>query len=992
MILTLAWKEYREHRSIWFTMVLMTGVLALFLAEVIAPRDSTIARMAVPALTILGMAATYGLVCGSMMFAGEQEAGTMIFLDIFMGQRGLLWFLKFLIGLALAVTEALAVGLVLNVMKQAPPDWLPTFIGRGTGLGPGMLAPLDAGPPKPSLWYLVLPVVTLEAFAWGLLGSAMTRRVLAGAALAALIATPIWMVAVFMPPPVFVGLRLIAAAVALVISWNLFMTQSRDAPLGPPPKTTERKLAWVQGWEDGDDYELGRWNPVAVPERTGRRRPETRKQEDREPGAREPALLSSSLPVSAPPPVRRGQRPPEAQSPGEALLWLGFRQAWPVFGSLAGAILVIGLLVPAGGQILWPLATLLLGVACGTATFAQEQSDLSYQFLAAQHLPLKTVWKFKTLFWLTAAVVGALLTAGVATLLILARTLAAVLPRPGDPAVPVVSGFEFGSLLALLGPALFFGVWLLYGFCTAQVFVLLCRKAILAVLLSALVAAAAFALWLPSLLCKGMSGWQPWLAPLGLLLVTRLSMRAWAGGRIKERQPLALLLGFGVVAVAWVGVNCARRAWEVPDIGAPLDRVAFRDSIPSGLANPAGKAIQEALADMDQGEGKEGHWLARIAKVPQVPLGVIETPSGDGQTPLLRHLPVCRKMTDKLLSLSRLALAEGKQATAFEHLTQILALSRNLRNKAPLASYLAGVDIEELALEDVNVWLARAKPPAKLVRQVLDELNRHAAETPPPVDCLRTECFRAGGALVNPVNWTFYSGTGAGRVPERWLAGSIALSLDMPWEDARKTRLWQAVWAGLFRGLHTPHWELRDTTVEVQTRNEVAREVLRGWLPATEGPGASLTLSELASLVDSSWLADERLFAAVVPLRSAANRARWRVDSCRLTVALGLYQLQEKKTAQTLEDLIPKYMPELPVDPYSGKAFNYRISPREEIDMPDAQGRQARQVQRGQGLVWSTGPDKVDHDGHRHGGTFADAHPEWSRGGLDLIAVVPLWP
>ena len=95
MILTLTWKEYREHRSIWLTMVVMTGLLAAGLALFATPEEGLV-RVG---LSVLGMAAVYGVVCGAMMLAGEREAGTLVFLDIFLGRRGLLWLWKSLIGM-----------------------------------------------------------------------------------------------------------------------------------------------------------------------------------------------------------------------------------------------------------------------------------------------------------------------------------------------------------------------------------------------------------------------------------------------------------------------------------------------------------------------------------------------------------------------------------------------------------------------------------------------------------------------------------------------------------------------------------------------------------------------------------------------------------------------------------------------------------------------------------------------------------------------------
>ena len=73
MIRTLAWKEYREHRSIWFTMVLLTGVIALAIAQFPSLEDPTDVRLG---LAVLGLAAVYGVVCGAMMLAGERENGT----------------------------------------------------------------------------------------------------------------------------------------------------------------------------------------------------------------------------------------------------------------------------------------------------------------------------------------------------------------------------------------------------------------------------------------------------------------------------------------------------------------------------------------------------------------------------------------------------------------------------------------------------------------------------------------------------------------------------------------------------------------------------------------------------------------------------------------------------------------------------------------------------------------------------------------------------
>ncbi len=248
MLVTLAWKEFREHRAIWLMMVVMTCGLGMGLAEIVAPGDPVMA-LAVASLSILGMAGAYGVVCGAMMLAGEHESGTLVFLDIFLGRRHLLWLGKWCIGLGLAATEALAVGGVLCFFKQMPPSWAPALIGLGSSAVPMPAAGhADWGP---VLWLVVLPVITVEAFAWGLFGSALTRRVLSAAAVAALVATPVWLFAVVMPAPAFLVIRLAAAFIVLCVSYAVFFAQARETSLvlAPSPRRppTHAAASWSCG-------------------------------------------------------------------------------------------------------------------------------------------------------------------------------------------------------------------------------------------------------------------------------------------------------------------------------------------------------------------------------------------------------------------------------------------------------------------------------------------------------------------------------------------------------------------------------------------------------------------------------------------------------------------------------------------------------------------------------------------------------------------------
>jgi len=182
------------------------------------------------------------------------------------------------------------------------------------------------------------------------------------------------------------------------------------------------------------------------------------------------------------------------------------------------------------------------------------------------------------------------------------------------------------------------------------------------------------------------------------------------------------------------------------------------------------------------------------------------------------------------------------------------------------------------------------------------------------------------------------------------------------------------VWSGLLRNIQTPHWELPTGADELQTIKPQTRDILQDWLPDENGRGAAASRRRTARILDRSWLADERLFASVTRLRNAATRARWNVDATRQAVAVGLYRLDEGKPPQDLQVLVPRYFKSgLPIDPYSGEPFRYRAD-------------------NGKAIVWSTGPDRIDDGGVRHGGHLPDGHADWQHRGFDLIKEAPAWP
>src|ERR1019366_9637097 len=83
----------------------------------------------------------------------------------------------------------------------------------------------------------------------------------------------------------------------------------------------------------------------------------------------------------------------------------------------------------------------------------------------------------------------------------------------------------------------------------------------------------------------------------------------------------------------------------------------------------------------------------------------------------------------------------------------------------------------------------------------------------------------------------------------------------------------------------------------------------------------------------------------------------------RLRVALRLHQATTGKPATDLNQLVPASIAAIPLDPYDGQPFRYRLSAGEKIEdmpVPDEDGTPIAttlEIPAGQGILWSAGPD-----------------------------------
>ena len=283
MTAAVLWKEYRQQRAFWLVIASMALVTVVTVAETLGRgggwevfHDTRVQAPLIAVLVVLAL--IHGVATGAMLLAGDKEAGALIFLDTLTGRRGPLFAAKTAAGVILTLLQSLVL----------------VALALGLGFGYRELA-------------FVLPLLALEALAWGLLAGA-----LCGTTLTALLAG----VALMACGQLMVGL--IGSIVDLIVG--------RHGP-GPLPL-----IVGTMAVEIAAGY--ASWRIYCRNDLT--RRPERRWPK----GKLLPAWISDC----------------------QVLLWLVLRQGRQVLIACFVGAVVVGLAVQLSPREVWPIGTLLLGL------------------------------------------------------------------------------------------------------------------------------------------------------------------------------------------------------------------------------------------------------------------------------------------------------------------------------------------------------------------------------------------------------------------------------------------------------------------------------------------------------------------------------------------------------------------------------------------------------------------------------------------------------
>jgi hypothetical protein len=252
--------------------------------------------------------------------------------------------------------------------------------------------------------------------------------------------------------------------------------------------------------------------------------------------------------------------------------------------------------------------------------------------------------------------------------------------------------------------------------------------------------------------------------------------------------------------------------------------------------------------------------------------------------------------------------AQGAHAEAFEEYTTLMDFANESTRGGVLITGLVGWSIDATAAQSLLDTLSWADAPPENYRFLIEQMQSIDSRLP------------AGWEIAD---------TEAG-VLESWIDREVAEGTDIRQAFASESEDLRTV----VEGMDSAQLEamLREAIQDYRTQLETT------WLPYYEAEAAG------ASPVSSSNPLTQMLVPATLGLPAQEARSRAQVRGAMLTAAVELYGAEQGAYPESLDQLVPRYVPALPEDPFTGEAFSYR---------PAESGY----------LLYSAGPDMRDDGG-----------------------------
>lgn len=871
-VFSLCWKEYREQRLFWLVVLVLGYGLVLGVGGMLAPggfysirNDATLRTSFLGLLLVL--AAAYATACAGLLFAGERENGTELFLERQGVRRSELWMIKIAVGLFLSLSLGMALAALGAQLRLSQDE---RQIGE---------------------WWIFMLLLSLDCYCWGLVGSVLASSVLSATGVTALLLVMSWSVLVGLGPLLKEGtiaLRGLLALGAMGLSWWLYVAPDRARLRRRLPATEADRpgsfttLYWLS-WQQGKGVMI---YFIAV------------------------ALCAG---------IALGLQ-------GWLMLWpittflFGVICGVLVFGheQAQGTARFLGeQRVPPGrlwlAKVLFWVGTLLESSAVllviGMAGLIWQRSISSHlleypdfgEFLIKGFGILVRDPVVLLLLWpLQGFAIGLAFTlllrkpvvAAVLALLVGSGWLAAWLPSLLLGGLPSWAPF-LPPLLLMLGSWLVLRPWLGGWLLTPQPLLLMGGLLLVGIGWTVLLLwhrseeipdvgepfpIAAFRTQLDNLQKTGTGE-----KLRGVLEHLREQEKAVTARLGPPTRPIFSAQGEDAVGPAgeqkW---SYFYLIWDVPEKGW------IRET------QELGRWLDVLFSES---------WAKELAEVTAGPAGLLQDPrvTRNDYAPWQEE---ARRVATLLAARALQLGARGEAEPALDHLLTCLDLSRHIRQPISVISYLVGCKVEYQGLQGLAKWRRHpAVTPAQL-RRALDHLHRYEKLRPLLLDSFKAEWF-----LFEHRRWEIW--------PDREYPRNVKLALNAPWEKERDRRLINLLWRQLIQQVAAGESPIRPAWTTAT--NGIAGEY---GFSEENGP-QGLTLARLGHIIrlanaSSGW---PLILPSCQRILESESRNLYLLRAEQVYLALRLFEQEEGRPAAKLGDLVPRYLGEIPINPQTGQRF-----------------------------------------------------------------------
>jgi hypothetical protein len=314
-------------------------------------------------------------------------------------------------------------------------------------------------------------------------------------------------------------------------------------------------------------------------------------------------------------------------------------------------------------------------------------------------------------------------------------------------------------------------------------------------------------------------------------------------------------------------------------------------------------------------------------------------------------------------------VSTGDIAGAYTELETAIAFARILSRGGLLIPALVDIECDLLACRTMRLIALQNNVPPEVAGSAINWLLESDKSAEPLAETFRQE-YRVVPAIVkmffDPRGQTLFGfdeKTANSERQARWSAHLFGKLLGSSQERVT------ADLADVYRCLVN----LADRPYDVEQLQRFEDSVV----PSVK-PGGLIRLDDPVG-----YIVAKLVVPGLTPMIVRYRRRSAELRATAVVLALRQYQQAEQHSPQTLQDLVPKYLSEVPVDPFDGKPLRYRLRTD------------------GRWIVYSVGPNQLDENGEQPKGdprkyagqhadrgdvTFCECEPEKERERLKIEA------